>query len=90
MLGLRPEDLHLAEEPGARALSSNLPVKVEVVEPLGSETLLYWRTLEETSVARVLPTDSIDVGQTIDLLANLSRAHFFDPQTGETLLSWPA
>jgi multiple sugar transport system ATP-binding protein len=88
LLGLRPEDLHLGMDE-AEGLHAELDAMIEVVEPLGSETLLYWRVLDLMSVARVRPTESIQAGAPQRLRLDLSRAHFFDPAEERTLLSWP-
>ena len=61
----------------------------EVVEPLGSETLLYWKVLDIMSVARVRATESIEAGAAQRLRLDLNRAHFFDPANERSLLSWP-
>jgi multiple sugar transport system ATP-binding protein len=89
LLGVRPEDLHVGDcdEPNARC--ARFDVHVDVTEPLGSETLLYWREEAGAAVARVAPSTSVEPGGATTLLANLSHSHLFDRQTGEALLSWP-
>ncbi len=89
VLGIRPEDLHLerCSEPGARC--ATFSVEVDVVEPLGSETLLYWHSGDCESVARVDPSARVEAGAQAELFANLSHCHLFDGRSGETLVSWP-
>ncbi len=87
-VGLRPEDIHL--RPSQSRLRATLATTLEVVEPLGSETLVYWRTKEGArGVARVEASDAVRAGMEADLHADLDHAHFFDAANESTLLSWP-
>ncbi|HEY5079619.1 MAG TPA: ABC transporter ATP-binding protein, partial [Opitutaceae bacterium] len=81
ILGVRPEAIHdsltvAAPDPGRTA-----DVKVEVAEPMGSETLLYLDTGVTSFVARVNPTDRFDAGQKVQVTFDLAHAHLFDPVT---------
>jgi multiple sugar transport system ATP-binding protein len=79
-LGVRPEHLRLGTAaPGA------LPVKVNVVEPLGSDTLVYFSFDGVRHVARVPPEDTPLAGQTVHFDVALDRAHFFDSASGLVL-----
>jgi multiple sugar transport system ATP-binding protein len=81
VFGVRPEairdSLTVAEpDPGRTA-----DVKVEVSEPMGSETLLYLDTGATSFVARVSPTDRFDAGQKVQVTFDLAHAHIFDAAT---------
>ena len=81
ILGVRPEAIHdsltvASPDPGRTA-----DVKVEVAEPMGSETLLYLDTGSTSFVARVNPTDRFDAGQKVQVTFDLAHAHLFDPVT---------
>jgi multiple sugar transport system ATP-binding protein len=77
-LGVRPEDLSLhAGEAGA------IPAIVDVVEPLGSEQVLYFTCDEERLTARAPSNAAITAGETIALGINPDRMHLFDATTGE-------
>jgi multiple sugar transport system ATP-binding protein len=81
VFGVRPEairdSLTVAEpDPGRTA-----DVKVEVSEPMGSETLLYLDTGATSFVARVSPTDRFDAGQKVQVTFDLAHAHVFDAAT---------
>jgi multiple sugar transport system ATP-binding protein len=81
ILGIRPEAIHdsltvATPDPGRTA-----DVKVEVSEPMGSETLLYLDTGATSFVARVNPTDRFDAGQKVQVTFDLAHAHLFDPVT---------
>jgi multiple sugar transport system ATP-binding protein len=81
VFGVRPEAIHdtltmAAPDPGRTA-----EVKVEVSEPMGSETLLYLDTGATSFIARVNPTDRFDTGQNIQVTFDLAHAHLFDAET---------
>jgi multiple sugar transport system ATP-binding protein len=78
IFGIRPEAIHDAltvasPEPGRTA-----EVKVEVSEPMGSETLLYLDTGATSFIARVNPTDRFEAGQKVKVTLDLANAHLFD------------
>ena len=86
VFGLRPEDLADALYVTNPSPEQQLQARVEVVEPMGSEVYLYLNTDRHTFVARVDVHESADVNQQLTLVANMKKGHFFDPQSGETLV----
>ena len=90
VMGIRPDDIPMSGEGSSLPLHALVRSKVDVIEPLGSETLLYWRLAGATAISRTNPGASIHVDQEIEMELDLSRAHFFDAATGESLLSWPS
>jgi len=78
-LGVRPEDLRVANDGDPAGLTFN--TKVEVVEQLGSEILLDVRVGSDSMVAAVDPTIRARPQDTIRLAVNPLRLHFFDAQT---------
>jgi len=80
-LGVRPEDLALA--PGGAGAA--IPATLEVREPLGNESLLYWKTPAGPVVSRV-PGDAGPVeGETTSLHFRYDRVRWFDPTNGEAI-----
>jgi multiple sugar transport system ATP-binding protein len=77
VVGIRPEHFSLAGAPDA-----GFTVRADVVEPLGSDTLVFARIGESEVVARLPPTARIETGQPLALAVNTARVHFFDPSTG--------
>jgi multiple sugar transport system ATP-binding protein len=81
VFGVRPEAIHDLLTVTAPAAGRTAEVKVEVSEPMGSETLLYLDTGATSFVARVSPTDRFEAGQKVKVVFDLSHAHLFDAAT---------
>ena len=75
--GIRPEHLELADD--------GFPAKVSVVEPTGSETLVFLRFGETEMVAAFRDRHDFDPGQTIHLRPRADKAHLFDGASGARL-----
>ena len=72
--GIRPEHLELAEE--------GIPARISVVEPTGSETLVFLRFGETDMVAAFRDWHDFEPGQTVHLRPRLDKVHLFDQATG--------
>jgi multiple sugar transport system ATP-binding protein len=83
ILGIRPEDISVHSPEDALPADSTLRARVDLVEPTGSEALLYTRAASHDIAVRanrgVLPSP----GSEVALLLALDRAHFFDAESGE-------
>lgn len=76
-LGVRPEDISLhADDAGSIA------AVVDVVEPLGSEQVLYFTCDGERVTARASAEATVAPGDAIALGINPKRMHLFDGTTG--------
>ena len=82
-LGLRPEQIALAGTGSAGTSKTKARVHVEVVEPMGNETYIYFSTQKAGPqfVARVTPAKEPAVGKPLDLMFDMGSAHYFDKQT---------
>jgi multiple sugar transport system ATP-binding protein len=86
IMGVRPEDIDIA--PVGRPLGGGaVRVKLDVVEPLGSEAFLSARIGAKEITARVPPRGLPAAGSEVELVFNRERLHFFDAASGETLRS---
>ncbi|MGG2200790.1 MULTISPECIES: ABC transporter ATP-binding protein [Paenibacillus] len=81
ILGIRPE--HIFGEDFALHVSPEhkLSATVQVVEHLGSENLVYFRVGERMVTAKVHPETNASIGQLKTFIIDLSKAHFFNPDT---------
>ena len=81
LFGLRPE--HMTEPHGANG-SGNLQeftVKLDVVEPMGMETMVYFIVDGIEVCGRVDPSAAGEAGQDMRLCADLRHMHLIDPKT---------
>jgi multiple sugar transport system ATP-binding protein len=83
MLGVRPEDLRIAN--GADTEDLSFDVAIEVVERLGSEILLDVVAGSTTMVASVEPTVAAKVHERLRFAINPDRMHFFDTETEDAI-----
>jgi multiple sugar transport system ATP-binding protein len=84
VLGMRPEDVDIAQGPASPG-HVDLSAIVEVVEPLGADTLVFTRMFGHAVVARVRPDVRPKPGATVELRLDLSRAHLFDAASGKAV-----
>jgi multiple sugar transport system ATP-binding protein len=84
ILGMRPEDVDVAQG-AALPGQVDVPAVVEVVEPLGADTLVFTTVSGVPVSARVRPDVRPSPGTPVDLRFNLERAHLFDTVTGKAV-----
>ncbi|MGI4799548.1 MAG: ABC transporter ATP-binding protein [Janthinobacterium lividum] len=75
-LGIRPEHITLAAD--------GIPLTVELVEPLGSETLVHGRMADGTPLLAKL-NGAAPVGDAVSVALDPAELHVFDRQTGRRL-----
>lgn len=80
-LGIRPEDIHADN---SLSIPSYQPVKVrvEAMEPLGSDSFLYGKLGDKDFIVRLRPENEISTQQDKTLYLDRSRIHLFDRQSG--------
>jgi multiple sugar transport system ATP-binding protein len=84
VLGLRPE--HLTEPRRTeRAEPTEFAITVDVVEPLGMETMVFFTVNGQEVCARVDPAAARGPGEQMRLAANIEHMHLFDPATDAVL-----
>ena len=102
VLGVRPEDLHDDESSIKKFADSIMKIRVEVVERLGAETLLYcvFGEKEETEegviqaldddikqiIAKVDSRSTTQVDEMVNLGVDIIHAHLFDKETELSIL----
>ena len=84
VLGLRPE--HLTEpRRSERNEATEFAVTLDVVEPLGMETMVFFTVNGQEICARVDPAAARGPGEQMRLAANVEHMHLFDPATDAVL-----
>ncbi len=79
IMGLRPEDI--GSPAAEQAQSARILATVDVVEPMGAESIVYLRTPMVTLVSRVDAHTQLRVGQETMPAVFSEKAHYFDPVT---------
>ena len=79
-LGIRPESIQVSGADKSAGSKTKVKVAVELVEPMGNEIYLYFTTRKNGSqfVARVSSDKKLTVGKPLDLLFDMTQAHYFD------------
>ncbi|MDD5065692.1 MAG: sn-glycerol-3-phosphate ABC transporter ATP-binding protein UgpC [bacterium] len=85
-MGIRPDDIYDKLLYKESAPENTVKLTVEVVEPLGSELLVYFSTAKTPSiVARLEPRSEVRVNQDIEMVLDISKIHLFDNETEKTI-----
>ena len=84
ILGLRPEDIieKRGELPPGRA---GFDVLLDVVEPMGMETMVYFIVEGVEVSGRVNPNAAGKAGETMKLVGDLNHMHLIDPRADQVL-----
>ncbi|HZV21237.1 MAG TPA: ATP-binding cassette domain-containing protein, partial [Hyphomicrobiales bacterium] len=84
LLGLRPE--HITERrANGSGQASAFTATLDVVEPMGMETMVYFTVNGSEVCARVDPRSAGEAGSTMTLQANMEHMHLIDPGSGLVL-----
>ena len=83
LFGVRPEDLLVADKAAGGQL---ITTKVEVVEPLGAEILLFVSTKQHQITVRIAPHFEFRVGDSATFKPAMEKVHFFDQETENAII----
>ena len=79
--GIRPE--HVTEKrPQANGKLQNIDANVNVLEPMGVDTMVFFNLGPSEICARAEPSSVSDVGQSMGFTVNMDKMHLIDPSTG--------
>jgi multiple sugar transport system ATP-binding protein len=82
--GLRPE--HITEpRRNDRDPQCEFAATLDVVEPMGMETMVYFTVDGQEVCGRVDPESAVGPGRQMQLYADMNRMHLIDPQSGAVL-----
>jgi multiple sugar transport system ATP-binding protein len=82
IFGLRPE--HITEQRRSDQ-QGEFAATLDVVEPMGMETMVYFTVDGQEVCGRVDPGSAAGPGEPMKLCANLDHMHLIDPQSGAVL-----
>jgi multiple sugar transport system ATP-binding protein len=84
IFGLRPE--HITEpRRGERGRDSEFAASLDVVEPMGMETMVFFKLDGQDVCGRVEPGSAAGPGEAMPLYAHMEHMHLIDPQSGAVL-----
>ena len=86
IFGIRPEDIHDKLFTSMASPDNTVKGIVEIVEPMGAEVYLYLTVGKSSLIARVGGHDKPEVHQDMDLVFDMSKAHFFNKDTEEIIV----
>lgn len=80
--GIRPEDIHDTNYLPQGITPANLSTRVEVVEQMGNEVIIYLEKDSKNFIARTDPRTQAQVGGELGVTFNLDNVHIFNTNTG--------
>jgi multiple sugar transport system ATP-binding protein len=83
--GIRPENIHDAVFQPTEIRTAPCGCEVEVTEMMGNEINLYLKVKEHSFLARVDPRSTARPGESLKVVFDIDRLHFFDPDTEEAI-----
>jgi multiple sugar transport system ATP-binding protein len=93
IVGFRPEDISDKDRAGFACTGNVMAARIDVIEPIGSEELLYVSAGKHTFVAEIQEISGgayekrALVEKEIELAFNMDKLHLFDPETKNAILN---
>ena len=85
ILGLRPENIKTTSDSTGQSSENCFYSTVWVVEPVGSEQLVYLRGESGTLIARFDPQVCMRIGEQVELTVDIDNGHIFDKETEQAV-----
>ncbi len=85
-LGVRPEDIYDSGTNASISGIAKIEVKLDVVEPMGNEIILYFPIDETQFVARIPAREMPAAGASRSLVMDTGKLHFFNSENEETVI----
>ncbi|MBF0121964.1 MAG: sn-glycerol-3-phosphate ABC transporter ATP-binding protein UgpC [Candidatus Omnitrophica bacterium] len=86
IFGIRSEDIYDKIFVSESSPENTIRVTCDVVEPLGSEVFLYLNSGKNSFIARVGAHNRPEVNKDMEVVFDMSKVHFFDPDTEATII----
>jgi multiple sugar transport system ATP-binding protein len=85
VVGFRPEHLFDKEEVDTAPPGSEISAQIDLVEPLGSETIVHALVASQPVTARVSADSELRRGQRVELVVDTRHLHLFDRKSQRAL-----
>ncbi len=86
IFGVRSEDIYDKLFVSEASADNTARVTCEVVEPLGSDVYLYLNSGKNSFIARVAAHNRPEVNRDMEVVFDMRKVHFFDPETETTII----
>jgi len=86
VFGIRPEDIYIEGTLFEKQPNALIQTQVDVVEPLGSETLLYLMVGKHQLVAKVNSHITPSINPNLPVAFDMKKAHFFAENLGKAII----
>jgi multiple sugar transport system ATP-binding protein len=83
LMGIRPESI--TSSLNAAETSQKLNTVISAIEQMGNEMLVYFPLGNRQLIARLAPEAPASAGQSMELFIDISKAHFFDQESGKVI-----
>jgi multiple sugar transport system ATP-binding protein len=83
-VGLRPEHMTEIRANGKPGLE-RIDVRVDVVEPMGMETMVHFMVGRDAMCARIDPNTPAKANAMLPLQADMNNMHLIDPDSGRVV-----
>ncbi len=87
VFGIRPEDIYDKMFAVAAKSDNTVNVSVDILEPLGNQTILHAKVGDDVIVASIDPKTEAEVGQRMDLVFDMSMMRAFDKETQKAIIT---
>jgi multiple sugar transport system ATP-binding protein len=87
VMGIRPENLHDEDVYMHSMSDSVVDARVEIVEMLGSETLLHMMIGDVEFTAKVNPRSKARAGDIVKIAFDTNKIHLFDRETERVIMN---
>lgn len=84
--GIRPEDIYDKLFAQDASEEFTITATVDIVEPMGSEIFIYFTAGRNSFIARVDNQDTAAAKQDLQVVFDMSKAHFFDIETEQAIV----
>lgn len=86
IFGIRPEDVYDSKFNSMAESPQDLEAVCEIVEPMGNEFQVFLKLKDYKVSARFDPKEMPEMFKEMKITFDMSKGHFFDPETEESLL----
>jgi len=83
IIGIRPENISTSKFDDGKYYQ--ITTNLDVVEPMGNETIIYFNMSENQIIARVQSDKILSANSSYDLYLNLEKLHFFETQSEKVI-----